>query len=67
MMEYSFDVLVVIRMNPAAEDELLFIPLLSIPLCHVFSSPHFHSFKKLSLLSKEQNLFILFLSNPQRK
>lgn len=65
MMEYSFDVLVVIRMNPAAEDELLFIPLLSIPLCLVFSSPHFHSFKKLSLLSKEQNLFILCLSNPK--
>ena len=72
MMEYSFDVLVVIRMNPAAEDELLFIPLLSIPLCLVFSSPLHHNSllqNKLSRVSfqKSKSLHFLPLQSKESK
>ena len=53
MMEYSFDVLVVIRMNPAAEDELFIYPSFIDPyLSRFLVSP----LQKIvsCLLSKEQ-------------
>jgi hypothetical protein len=66
MMEYSFDVLVVIRMNPAAEDELLFIPLLSIPLCLVLISPFSLLQKIVSPFKRAKSLHFVSLQSTKK-